>query len=105
MDRARGGYFENVPTQYPDGAWYTYDDRTCDYSCQATEYIYWGLTSVLGAQSFPGRLDEIAHEWRLNTAAKVQATDRRLWRLLRKKRWKLPTVLPDGDYAAPGPSR
>ena len=32
MDKARGGYFKNVPNSYPSSAWYTYDDKTCNYS-------------------------------------------------------------------------
>ena len=47
MDEARGGYFKNVPNSYPSIAWYTYDDKTCNYSCQITEYTYWTLTSIL----------------------------------------------------------
>ena len=31
MDQARGGHFRRVPRSYPAGAWYTYDDRSCDY--------------------------------------------------------------------------
>ena len=76
MDKARGGHFRSVPDRYPDGAWYTYDDRTCDYGCQITEYIYWGLTSLLGAQGFPGRAEQIGNEWRLNTPTKLKAGDR-----------------------------
>ena len=74
MDKARGGHFRRVPKKYPKGAWYTYDDRSCDYGCQVTEYTYWGLTSILGAQEFPGRLDNIKNEWRPNTAQKVKRT-------------------------------
>lgn len=48
MDIARGGQFTAVPSSYPDGAWYSYDDETCDYGCMATEYFYWALTSILG---------------------------------------------------------
>ena len=39
-----------------------YDDETCDYGCMAAEYIYWVYTSFIGAQDFPGRLDDIGHE-------------------------------------------
>ena len=50
MDIARGGHFTSVPTSYPDGAVYTYDDKTCDYACMVTEMFYWGVTSLLGGQ-------------------------------------------------------
>ncbi len=98
MDIARGGHLLQIPEQYSDSAWYTYDDVTCDYSCQATEYFYWGLTSLLGLQDFPGRFDQIRHEWRLNTPEKLATTDARLYRLLIRKRYRLPTIAPDGDY-------
>ena len=37
MDIARGGQFTTIPNPYPDQAWYTYDDTTCDYNCMNTE--------------------------------------------------------------------
>ena len=46
MDIARGGQFTTIPNPYPSGAWYTYNDQTCDYGCQAGEYIYWGMSSI-----------------------------------------------------------
>ena len=98
MDDARGGYFIDVPNSYPDNAWYTYDDTTCDYACHATEYFYWGLTSILGAQNYPGRYDEIKDEWLLNTAEKVQSIDYKLYSLLTNPEYSLPTVLPNGNY-------
>ena len=70
MDIARGGNFQTIPSSYPAGAWYTYYDETSDYATQATEYFYWGLTSILGAQDFTGRLDSIKNEWTPNTSAK-----------------------------------
>jgi len=96
MDIARGGHFETVPSTYPDAAWYTYDDQTCEYECMASEYIYWGLTSILGAQE--NRLPEIAQEWRLNTKEKVQQTDTAIYQLLTDSQYLFPTSLPDGKY-------
>jgi hypothetical protein len=100
MDVARGGQFEQVPEKYPDNAWYTYYDETCEYECQITEYIYWALTSILGAQDFPGRLEQIQDEWRYNTEEKVKAGDPKIYSLLTDPQYKLPTVLPDGIYRA-----
>jgi hypothetical protein len=100
MDVARGGQFMEVPEKYPDNAWYTYYDETCKYDCQVTEYVYWALTSILGAQDFPGRLERIQDEWRYNTAEKVKAGDPKIYALLTDPQYKLPTVLPDGIYKA-----
>ena len=100
MDVARGGQFTTVPASYPAGAWYTYDDTTCDYSCMATEYVYWALTSILGAQDFPGRLAEIQDEWKLNTRALVRTQDTRIYALLTDPQYALATTIPDGQYAA-----
>ncbi len=96
MDIARGGHFQSVPSPYPDGAWYTYDDQTCDYNCMATEYIYWAMTSVLGAQE--NRAGQIEQEWKLNTEAKVRQTDTAIYQLLTDPQYGFPTVLPDGTY-------
>ena len=95
MDIARGGVFTEIPSRYPEGAWYTYDDRTCDYTCMITEYTYWAHTSLLGGQD--GRADEIGHEWRLETPEKAQ-TDTAAVAVLTAPELGLPTVLPDGDY-------
>lgn len=96
MDIARGGNFTSIPNSYPNGAWYTYDDTTCTYDCQATEYFYWAMTSILGAQE--NRLNEISQEWGLNTSALVQISDTAVYGLLTNPQYKFPTVLPDGTY-------
>ena len=101
MDLARGGQFMTIPNPYPDGAWYHYDDATCDYGCMATEYLYWALTSLLGAQSYPGRCDQIDHEWELCTPEQVKAGDVAITALLQQSGYALPTVLPDGSYDPP----
>ncbi len=96
MDIARGGRFLSVPDVYPEAAWYSYDDQTCDYSCMATEYIYWAMTSILGGQR--NRAGEIQHEWKLNTRAKVQETDNAIYQLLTDPAYSFPEALPDGTY-------
>jgi len=96
MDTARGGNFTTIPNPYPNGAWYTYDDATCTYDCMTTEYIYWSMSSILGAQA--NRLSEISQEWDLNTNALVQSTDTAVYGLLTDPQYKFPTVLPDGTY-------
>ena len=96
MDTARGGNFTTIPNPYPNGAWYTYDDATCEYDCMTTEYIYWTMSSILGAQE--NRLGEISQEWDLNTSALVQSTDTAVYGLLTDPQYKFPTVLPDGTY-------
>lgn len=97
MDIARGGQFLNIPNSYPSNAWYTYTDSTCDYaSCQTIEYLYWALTSMLGAHET--RLDEIGQEWRLNTRELVESGDPAIFELLTNPTYKMPTVLPDGTY-------
>ena len=100
MDIARGGQFESIPASYPDSAWYSYDDETCDYSCMVTEYTYWSLTSILGAQEGDERLAQIGHEWQLNTPEKVQNQDTAVYTLLTNAEYGLATILPDGSYSA-----
>ena len=96
MDIARGGNFTSIPENYPNNAWYTYDDQTCDYQCMATEYFYWGMTSILGAQE--NRLNEISQEWDLNSRDLVENTDTAIYSLLTNPVYNFPTVLPDGTY-------
>jgi hypothetical protein len=98
MDLARGGHFERIPAEYPDDAWYHYDDNTCDYACMVVEYYYWVQSSLLGAQDYPGRCDDIANEWEPCTAALVEEKDPTAYALFTTSRYNLPTVLPDGDY-------
>ena len=97
MDIARGGQFMTIPKQYPSNTWFSYDDNTCDYAnCQTIEYLYWALTSILGAQE--NRLDEIENEWKLNTKLKVETTDSLIFSLLSNPAYKMPKLLPDGTY-------
>lgn len=84
MDKARGGSFKGAPPKkYPAGAWYSYSDETCTYNCQAVEYFYWALTSMLGGQK--NRFGDIGHEWALVTRAKVEEKDKDIFALLTDK--------------------
>lgn len=98
MDIARGGYFEDIPAQYLSSAWYTYDDSTCDYGCQVTEYTYWALTTLLGAQDYPGRAAMISREWQLTTPDALEVGDPAIYVILTNPDYRLPTMLPDGQY-------
>jgi hypothetical protein len=98
MDTVRGGRFEEVPERYPDDALYSYYDETCVYQCQAAEYLYWALTSLLGGQAAAERLEEIGEEWRLNTPEKLASGNPEVYALLTDPAYSLPTVLPDGRY-------
>ena len=100
MDLARGGRFDRTPSQYPDGAWFTYYDSTCDYECMVTEYTYWAHTSLLGGQV--DRFDEIGHEWRANTPELMRSVDDFATSILQDPQLKLPKSLPDGNYRGMG---
>ncbi len=71
---------------------------------QVTEYHYWAQTSVLGAQEYPGRPEEIADEWALYSAELVEEYDPAVFALLSDPQWGLPIRLPDGSYESPPPS-
>tara|TARA_B100000767_G_scaffold27714_1_gene24078 strand:+ start:3741 stop:4592 length:852 start_codon:yes stop_codon:yes gene_type:complete len=97
MDIARGGQFFQIPPVYPVNAWFSYYDSTCDYeTCQTIEYLYWALTSLLGAQE--NRFNEISDEWKLNSAGLLKKRDTEIFYLLINPIYNMPTILPDGSY-------
>ena len=71
-------------------------DERMPFGDQHTEYIYWALTSILGAQE--NRLGEIGQEWKLNTKEKIMEGDPDIYNLLTEPEYKFPTILPDGNY-------
>ncbi len=97
MDEARGGRFDGPPRGgYPDGAWYTYDDETCEYDCMLSEYAYWLHTTLLGGQV--DRCEEISGEWRPCTPDEVREVDSTGVAVLDRTSLGAITVLPDGRY-------
>ena len=101
MDLARGGYFENVPAQYPTDAWYTYDDETSDYPTQITEYVYWATTTHLCAQNWQGRNhSNYTNEWTPYTKEMLAQTDPAIVSLMTSDAYHFPVMkLPDGNYS------
>ena len=98
MDLARGGRFLEIPPEYPEEAWYHYDDETCEYGCMVHEYFYWALTTLLDAQSDPARCEWLANEWELCTPEALREGDVAIYALLTHPEYKIAAVLPDGDY-------
>ncbi len=104
MDAARGGQFQTVPNSYPEGAWYSYDDYTCDYYCQMHEYFYWILMANIDALD-PAYTDKCAdseHEWYICTKEELQQVDPKAYDLLNNQGFRLPTNIPVGNYQLAG---
>ena len=93
-----GSQMTNTMDDVISGGWYHYNDPTCDYQCKATEYFYWSLTSILGAQDYSWRIPEIADEWELPTLQLMQQHNSAMVNMLQDPQWGLATVLPDASY-------
>ena len=89
LDNARGGYFEDIPQKYPNHAYFTYYDATCDYSCQITEFIYWTITTLRNQQSLDWRDEEIESEWRPETPEKLELLDPDLVDFISNPKYKI----------------
>ena len=98
MDIARGGQFINMPNQYPEEAWYHYDDWTCDYECMAIEYFYWCEVSYMGILDDPQTCNGIFNEWELCTPELFESTDVIMHSIISNLDYKLPQNAPDGNY-------
>jgi len=98
MDIARGGQFINIPSQYPEEAWYHYDDWTCDYECMAIEYLYWCIVSHMGILNDTQTCNGIDNEWELCTPELFESTDVAMYGILTDNEYKLPQLAPDGNY-------
>ena len=77
---------------------YDSDGNICFGTCAGIEYLYRGLTSVLGAHSAPGRCAAISDEWKLCTREKVEVENPMFYALFTDPLDYLPTRLPDGRY-------
>ena len=98
MDIARGGQFLSVPNQYPQEAWYHYDDWTCDYGCMAIEYLYWCEVSYMGILDDIQTCNGIDNEWELCTPELFESIDVIMHSIISDPTYKLPQNAPDGNY-------
>ena len=98
MDIARGGQFINIPNQYPESAWYHYDDWTCDYECMAVEYLYWCIVSHMGLLDNIQICNGIDNEWELCSPELFQSIDLLMYDIITSSEYNLPHLAPDGNY-------
>jgi len=100
MDIARGGKFKDVPSKYPEGAWYSYYDESCEYSCQASEYFYWAVATNIGALNpvYTNKCESSSHEWNICTKEELKEKDSDIYELLNNEGFKLPKNIPLGKY-------
>jgi hypothetical protein len=98
MDVARGGQFINIPSSYPDGAWYHYDDYTCDYECMMIEYMYWAIVSNMGILDDTQTCSGIANEWEPCSPELFESMDVLMYALITDPQYLLPMLAPDGNY-------
>ena len=100
MDFARGGRFFAVPDKYPDNAWYSYYDDTCDYGCQLHEYFYWITMANIDAldSALTIKCAESSDEWSICNRAELEKVDVLAFGLLNNHGFNLPTSIPNGRY-------
>ncbi len=98
MDIARGGQFEDVPSEYPESSWYHYDDQTCDYECMAIEYMYWAQVAWMGLLNDDSICSGISNEWELCTPQSFQEMDVAMHSIVTTQEFLLPQKAPNGEY-------
>jgi hypothetical protein len=102
MDTARGGFFSEIPEQYPAGAWYTRYDE-CEYGCLAAEYVHWAAITLAGMMQgrvtgIPRDRDGQGDEWGIETAEDLEQRDPQVYDLLTQKEFAFPSRAPDATY-------
>jgi len=101
LDAARGGIprVPNVPKggKFPAKAYYTYDDKTCKFECQAIEYWWWSTASYTGLLK---NRSEVKREFKYYLLEDFKAKDPKMYALItdRTKGYKLPNRPPNGKY-------
>ena len=100
MTLFRGGRVQTTPTSYPAAAWYKYTDTTCDYNCQAVEYLWWGYVAYSGIGNGLANTAQFSNEFSLLNQTAFLAGDKALAKIFSDsgKTYVLPTKPVDGTY-------
>merc|ERR1712210_388479 len=101
LDAARGG-IPRVPAvpkgaKFPAKAYYTYDDKSCKFSCQAIEYWWWSTAAYTGLIK---NRSAVKKEFKYYLPQEFKAKDPKMHALItdRTKGYKLPNRPPNGKY-------
>jgi len=106
MDKARGKRMKKTPdsvSKYPKKAWFTFADASCDYSCNADEYVFWGYVAYTGAGNGLADVPKFNEEFKLLKKKDFMKKDKRLKKLFDKSKsgkssYRFPTEIVDGIY-------
>ena len=98
MDEARGGQFIEHPGEYPEDAWYHYNDVTCEYDCMAIEYLYWAQVANMELLNDTETCDGIDDEWQPCSKELLESMDALIYALITDPQYMLPQIAPDGQY-------
>ncbi|GMI13299.1 hypothetical protein TrVE_jg12597 [Triparma verrucosa] len=96
------GYWKDYisPSSGECKGWYAIKSEKCTYSCFQRQGLYWALTSLLGAQNYTSRIEEVKEEWTMCEPSLIRRNATELVYLLErhsKYDW-LPAKLPNGQY-------
>jgi len=92
MDTARGGYFEEGQDTYPDGAWFTNTESSCDYACQLDIYVWYLLSTYYGLnEASSGYAGSHSSYWTITTSADLETTDPLGFALMNYPFYTMPT--------------
>jgi len=102
----RGGKLKTTPgakSGYPTTAWYTYADQSCNYGCQAIEYLWWGYAAYTNITATSASVPDFKNEFKFLTAKEFKAKDVKLAKLFKDSEaktavYRLPTKPADGTY-------
>jgi len=101
LDAARGGIprSPSVPKggKFPAKAYYTYNDTTCKFPCQAVEYWWWSTAAYTGLIK---NRSEVKKEFKYYLPEDFKAKDPKMYALITDttKGYKLPNRPPNGKY-------